>query len=57
MIVCTVPTMERVGGIELFILLWGIGLLSLYLVVRAAVRGGIEDAWKRRAKRERLSRP
>ncbi|MCW2643427.1 MAG: hypothetical protein JWP76_5733 [Dactylosporangium sp.] len=55
MIVCTVPAMEHVGGAELVVVLWGIGLLSLYLVVRAAVRGGIEDAWKRRAKRERSS--
>lgn len=27
-------------------------LLALYLVIRMAVRAGIEDAWKRRQKRE-----
>lgn len=52
---CTVPTMENVGGAELLVVWWILGLVSLYLVIRAAVRGGVEDAWKRRAKRERSS--
>ncbi|NJC69630.1 hypothetical protein HC031_07845 [Planosporangium thailandense] len=42
-------------GAALAIVWWALGLLSLYMVIRAAVRGGIEDAWKRRAKRERSS--
>jgi hypothetical protein len=41
------------GGGLLAVVLWGVGLISLYWVVRGAVRGGIEDAWKRRAQRER----
>lgn len=49
------PTMENVGGAELLVVWWILGLVSLYLVIRAAVRGGVEDAWKRRAKRERSS--
>jgi hypothetical protein len=48
--------MANVDGAGLFIFLWGIGLVSLYLIIRAAVRGGIEDAWKRRAQRERSSK-
>ena len=37
---------------EMFFWLWLLGCVSLYLVVRSGVRAGIEDAWKRRAKRE-----
>jgi hypothetical protein len=42
-------------GAALVVLWWALSLLALYMVIRAAVRGGMEDAWKRRAKRERSS--
>jgi hypothetical protein len=39
-------------GAALAVVWWASSLLALYVVIRAAVRGGMEDAWKRRAKRE-----
>ncbi|MFF5233221.1 hypothetical protein [Dactylosporangium sp. NPDC000521] len=44
--------MSSSGAAGVTVLLWAVGCVSLYLVVRAAVRVGIEDAWKRRAQRE-----
>ncbi|MEV4133797.1 hypothetical protein AB0J72_16715 [Dactylosporangium sp. NPDC049742] len=44
--------MSNPGVAGVTVLLWALGCVSLYLVVRAAVRAGIEDAWKRRALRE-----
>ncbi|WP_433200942.1 hypothetical protein ACQP00_29665 [Dactylosporangium sp. CS-047395] len=44
--------MSSSGAAGVTVLLWVLGCVSLYLVVRAAVRAGIEDAWKRRAQRE-----
>jgi hypothetical protein len=43
-----INVMSDVGAV----LLWALGCVSIYLVVRAGVRGGIEDAWKRWARRE-----
>ncbi|WP_433047326.1 hypothetical protein [Dactylosporangium sp. CS-033363] len=44
--------MSNPGAAAVTVLLWALGCVSLYLVVRAAVRAGIEDAWKRREQRE-----
>jgi hypothetical protein len=46
--------MPSSGAAGVAVLLWALGCTSLYLVVRAAVRAGIEDAWKRRAQRENV---
>ena len=46
--------MSNSGAAGVTVLLWALGCASLYLVVRAAVRAGIEDAWKRRAQRENV---
>ena len=35
------------GQAGLAVLIFGIVMVSLYLVVRAGVRAGMEDAWKR----------
>jgi hypothetical protein len=35
------------GAAGLAVLIFGITMISLYLVVRAGVRAGMEDAWKR----------
>ena len=45
-------TTDAAGSAGVSVLLWALGCASIYLVVRAAVRAGIEDAWKRRARRE-----
>jgi hypothetical protein len=35
------------GTAGLAVVIFGITMISLYLVVRAGVRAGMEDAWKR----------
>ncbi|GAA3193105.1 hypothetical protein GCM10010532_010000 [Dactylosporangium siamense] len=47
-----IGAMSDPGAAGVTVLLWALGCASIYLVVRAAVRAGIEDAWKRRARRE-----
>jgi hypothetical protein len=49
-----VPVVGNADGVFLSVVFWLLGLLVLYVVIRFAVRHGIEDAWERR---ERRSQP